>query len=404
MAVDYLKYMGKFFKGLLVVLSAALILSGCGKSTSEAENSKLKTESETRTAEEEIIEAETEVIGNMNLKYAREFTVTYYDDDYALVSISDGSRYVVVPEGGEVKNLGFADATIIQRPCRSIYLAASSAMDLFRELDSLDLIKACSTTADDYAIAEAAERIENGDIKYVGKYSAPDYESLLQMDTDLVIESTMILHTPRVKEELESLEMPVLIDRSSYEAEPLGRLEWIKLYGLLTGKEEQAEAFFEEQIASIDDMDEVEEAERKSVVFFYISSNGYVNVRKPNDYISKMIAMAGGEYALDSIKIDEENALSTINISWEDFYVYAKDADILIYNKTVNDGISSIKELVDKNPMFEEFKAVQDGRVYCSTNNMYQEASKIGEMIVEMKKIMKGDNNNLKYICFIGED
>ena len=51
----------------------------------------------------------------------------------------------------------------------------------------------------------------------------------------------MILHTPEVKEQLEHFGIPVLVERSSYESDPLARMEWIKLYGILLGREEQAE-------------------------------------------------------------------------------------------------------------------------------------------------------------------
>ena len=47
-----------------------------------------------------------------------------------------------------------------------------------------------------------------------------------------------------LKEKLEELGIPVLVDHSSYEPNPLGRTEWVKLYGLLTGHEEEAEAAF----------------------------------------------------------------------------------------------------------------------------------------------------------------
>ena len=53
----------------------------------------------------------------------------------------------------------------------------------------------------------------------------------------------MILHTPKVQEMIEDLDIPVFIDRSSYETHPLGRTEWIKLYGAMMDKEEEAYSF-----------------------------------------------------------------------------------------------------------------------------------------------------------------
>lgn len=47
--------------------------------------------------------------------------------------------------------------------------------------------------------------MEDGDIIYAGKYSAPDYEMILNENCGLAIENTMILHTPEVKEQMENL-------------------------------------------------------------------------------------------------------------------------------------------------------------------------------------------------------
>lgn len=93
--------------------------------------------------------------------------------------------------------------------------------------------------------------MENGSILYAGKYSEPDYERIVSEGCGLAIENTMILHSPEVKEKLESFGIPVLVDHSSYEAHPLGRTEWIRLYGVLTGKEKEAEAAFAKQEAAL---------------------------------------------------------------------------------------------------------------------------------------------------------
>ena len=333
-------------------------------------------------------------VEKMDLQYATEFSIDVYENGYASIHVTDGNSYVLVPEGYPKVYLDDESATFIHMPCDSIYLAASSVMDLLNVLDCTDKIKACSTKASDYADSEIKDKIETGAINYVGKYSAPDYEKLIDLNVNLAIESTMIYHSPKIKEELQNIGIPVFVERSSYEKNPLGRVEWIKLYGLLSGKQDEANRIFDEQIKSVNNVidtlsnlienDANQGANTPKVVFFYLSSNGYVNVRKPGDYVSKMIEIAGGQYAFDSLKIDEENALSTVNISWEDFYVYAKDADVLIYNGTIDGGIISKEDLIKQNAMFADFKAVKENRVYCSNNNMYQETSKIGNIIYEL--------------------
>ncbi len=54
-----------------------------------------------------------------------------------------------------------------------------------------------------------------------------------------------------MKEQLERFGIPVLVERSSYESSPLARMEWIKLYGILLGKEALAEEVFARQAQRI---------------------------------------------------------------------------------------------------------------------------------------------------------
>lgn len=359
---------------IITILLGCMLLVACAKSDAQ--------------------KAQISCIGSLNLEYATQFSVDYYTDGYVHIHVEDGNEYVLIPEGEKDTDLGISGATLIHLPCESIYLAASSAMDLFLQMDALDTIATCSTTAEDYTMENVSEKIKSNEISYVGKYSSPEYETILSSGCNLAIESTMIYHTPKVKEQLETLGIPVLVERSSYEEHPLGRLEWIKLYGVLLGEEEMAEAFFEEQVEAVKQVEKKCETQeqKKSVACFYVSANGYINVRKPGDYLTKMISIAGGSYALEAIELDEENALSTVNINWEEFYKEAIDADILIYNGTVDGGVKSIEELLAKNSLFADFKAVKEGNVWCTNMNMFQESSKIADIIMDFYAVISGDD------------
>ena len=130
-------------------------------------------------------------------------------------------------------------ARLVPAVLGQIYLVATATMDMFRMLGALPDIRFSGTDASGWYIPEAKEAMENGSILYAGKYSEPDYERIISEGCGLAIENTMILHSPEVKEKLESFGTPVLVDHSSYEAHPLGRTEWIRLYGVLTGKEKR---------------------------------------------------------------------------------------------------------------------------------------------------------------------
>ncbi len=325
---------------------------------------------------------------SMELSYAERFSADYYEGGYALLAIEDGGRYLVVPEGKEAPEGLTEDITVLQKPLDTMYLVATSAMDYFAALDGIGSLRLSGTQEDGWYIPEAKEAMENGELLYAGKYSAPDYERIVSEGCDLAIESTMIYHTPEVQEMLEDFGIPVLVERSSYEPHPLGRAEWIKLYAVLLGKEELAEQLFAEQTEKLEEVLDGEKT-GKTVAFFYISSNGYVNVRKTNDYVAKMIDLAGGEYVFRDLG-DEENALSTVNMQMEDFYAGAKDADVLIYNSTIDGQIASLDELLEKSALLADFRAVQEGNVWCTTQNLFQKTTGLADMIVDIHAVLNG--------------
>lgn len=321
-----------------------------------------------------------------NLEYATLYSVEEYDP-YTLITIQDDGRYLIVPEQEKIPSNLPDDIVVLKQPIENVYLVSTSVMDMLREIGALDHIRLTGTKAQDWYIDEAVDLINQEKIVYAGKYSQPDYELILNENCNLAIENTMIYHNPEVKEKLISIGIPVFVERSSYEPDPLGRLEWIKLYGLLFGKEEAAQTYFDTQVKNVLPIMEKEQT-GKTMAFFYITSNGAVNVRKPNDYISKMIKLAGGEYVLHDILEEEDNALSTMNMQMEDFYAAAKDADVLIYNSTTVGELENIDDLLEKSPLFKDFLAVKEGNVYCTSSNFFQKSTGICELIEDMNKVL----------------
>ena len=391
----------KFYK-MLCVLTAAVFCMTAPAVVQAAQNKK-----QTEAAQEEEIEDREiaqELAGmkydhSLELQYADQFAVDYYEGGYALITIAGGERFLLVPEDKEAPEGLDADISVIQKPVQNIYLVATSAMDLFCALDGLDSISLSGTNADGWYIDKAKKAMEDGDIAFAGKYSAPDYELILSKNCDLAIESTMIYHQPEVQEKLEKFGIPVLVEHSSYESHPLGRTEWIKLYGVLLGKEDQAQKLFQEQV---DKLKSVEDSENtgKTVAFFYINSMGAANVRKSNDYVSKMIELAGGEYIFHD-PAEDDIALSTMNMQMEEFYAKAKDADYIIYNSTIDGELDSIDELLAKSSLLADFKAVKDGNVWCTGQNLFQETMGLATMIEDIHTMLTSDDPKLDSLTYM---
>lgn len=335
------------------------------------------------------------------LSYAEQYTLDRFEQGYVLITIAGKDRFLVVPKGMQIPENLESDICVIYQPADHIYLAASAVMDMFRSLDGLDAIRLSGTDADGWCMEQVTEAMESGDILYAGKYNAPDYELILSEGCSMAIENLMIDHSPEVREKLESFGIPVIVDYSSYESHPLGRVEWVKLYGVLLGKEAEAEAVFDEQMHILerieqDGNDQGDAAEQKTVAFFYITNNGAANVRRSSDYVPKMIELAGGKYIFDELG-DGESHSSTLTMQIEEFYATAKDADYIIYNSTIDGELETVEELIDKCGLLADFRAVQEENVYCTTRNLYQESMSIGYMIDDIHRMLAGDEG-MRYL------
>lgn len=378
--------MKKQLTAIFLVIMAACLLTACAGSGNPSSGEKDTDISSALTYE-----------GSMELSYAEQFSVDYYNDDYTLVTIPESGRFLVVPEGKAAPDDLDADIVVLQEPVENIYLVASAVMDMFVSMDALDTVRFSALKTDSWYIEEAAAAMEAGDILYAGQYSAPDYEQILSESCGLAIENTMIYHTPEVKEQLEKFGIPVLVDYSSYESSPLGRTEWVKLYGVLTGKEQEAEEAFAQEAAAFESIKEAEKS-GKTVAFFYITSNGEANVRKSSDYLPKMIEMAGGSYVFAHLGDEDDTASSTVTMQMEEFYASAKDADYIIYNSTIDGELNSVEELLGKSSLLGNFKAVQEGNVFCTTKNLYQSSMELGTIISDIHKMLTGEEDSLTYI------
>lgn len=371
---------------LTALLAALLLLAFTGCAANPAQP-----ESTSSPAQADETQADFQVESAYPLEYAKEFTVDECTGGTRLITIQN-ARYLVVPENSTVPNGLSEDITVLQKPLKNVYLVSTSAMDPILKLDALSAVTLSGTSAENWYLPEAKEAMENGEISYAGKYSAPDYEFIVSANCGLAIENTMIYHTPEVKEQLEKFGIPVLVERSSYESDPLARMEWVKLYGILFDKEAEAETFFNEQVQRIQPLLE-QDATGKTAAFFSVTSNNLVTVRKSNDYVAKMMGMAGGEYIFSDLS-DNGNNLATINLSLEEFYAGAKDADVLIYNSTIEGKIETTEQLLSKCPMLADFKAVQNGNVWCTTQSLFQESMELPDLILDMNRVFTAESPN----------
>ena len=345
---------------------------------------------------------------SMELSYAENFAVDYYEGGYKLLTTRlNGDRILIVPKHQQAPKDAEALVSpsaegepgkliVLQEPVKNLYLVASSVMDMFAQLDSMDAISMCGLKEEDWYIPAAKQAMKDGTLLYAGKYSQPDYELLLSQNCSMAIENSMIYHTPEVMEKLGEFGIPTLVEYSSYEEHPLGRVEWVRFFGALLDQEEKADQLFEKQKEALKRV-ETEESTGKTVAFFYITSNGLVQVRQSTDYIPKMIELAGGKYVFENLG-DPDSRRSTVNLQLEDFYDGAQDADFLVYNTTIDRQVQTLEDLLKKCSLLKDFKAVKNHQVWCTTEDMYQQSMSAGNLIEDFHRMLTGDDKETRYL------
>ncbi len=130
------------------------------------------------------------------------------------------------------------------------------------------------------------------------------------------------------------------------EAHPLGRCEWIKVYGALLGKSEEAEALFAAQKKYLDAVAEMEETGEKTVAFSTSTPLGKRCAAAAATMFQNDRPGRGRE-CVPGLENDG-SARSTVTMEMEKFYEEARDADVVIYNSTLGGDVQTLEELLGK--------------------------------------------------------
>ncbi|WP_455137921.1 ABC transporter substrate-binding protein [Thermophilibacter sp.] len=338
-----------------------------------------------------------EPTGSLALAHATQFTVDTYDGGLALACLASGDRLLVVPEGADAPDGLADDVAVIRQPLANVYLVSTGMICLVDAIGALDAIGVSSVRAEDSPADDFSARLEDGRIAYGGLYRAPDYELITSAGCPLAIENTNIDHVPEVRSKLEELGVTVLMEQSSREPDMLGRLEWIKLMGLLFDRADEASAVFDDVSSRVEAASD-EPASGRTVAFFYINEDGAAVTRRAGDYFSQMIEAAGGTYVSFDAEGAADSSPTTVTVEMEAFYAGARDADVIIYNGTIDDGVATLADLVAKNSLLADFSAVQSGDVWACDSLLYQRMTDMPEIISDIRCALEGTGEPTRFL------
>ena len=317
-----------------------------------------------------------------SIKHATKFNVEYLDNGVKLVTDGADRKLLLVPKEGK-KPEGYDDIPVIKTPIDNALLCSSIHTSLIRPLDVFDSVGGVTTyDVDKGHIDEINERMKKGSITYVGKNTALDYELIKAKKPEVAF----IISTDVAKlgAKFEELGIPYVVESSSLESHPLGRMEWIKFMSLFYNKEAEADKYLQKAEDTVKRVSEKTKGKDKPVVTAGVIHDGKFSIRLGGSYQSKMYDIAGGDYTFKDFESDKTGASS---ITFEEFYAKSTNADIYVFEGMGKSRPETIKEFVNQAPIIENMKSIQNGELWSSQPWWSQSVDKLDEIIEDLAAI-----------------
>lgn len=281
--------------------------------------------------------------------------------DYYLLSDSD-----ILPEGAD-------PSMVIKTPVTSVVCMSTTHIAMISRLGFTSTISAVSGSR--YVTdSELLKRISDGKVADIGYDSNLNSELIASLEPDVVLVYGVGAESAGYLSKIRNSGIPLLYISDFLETDPLARAEWLKVYGLLYERNEEADRIFE-NIAGEYEVLRQEIAGKTETLPVVMSGLPYKDtwfISPGNSYIGKLISDAGGEYLWK----DRESA-STIPMSLENVYVNAINADIWINSgsaETLGDIISVDVRLGDLKPVKRSMVFNNDARQLPGGGNAYWES------------------------------
>lgn len=323
------------------------------------------------------------------LSYARHLTIVKYDG-YTVVKLIDPwnegktlHTYALVPKGRKGDDLttrmaGLAgkEATVVRTPiersvvfttvhCALLYdLKAEQAISGVCDLKYIDIPDVQRRTAAPLSKANPHPIVD------CGNGMSADVEKIIDLKPQALLISPFENSGGYGK--LEEINIPIIETADYMETSALGRAEWMKFYGMLYGKEKEAEALFEKvdrnyQIlkatAAHSKVSRSVITEKKTGSVWYVPGGKSV--------IGEMLKDAGAHYPFAG-----DTHSGSISLPFETVLDKAGEADVWLYK--YNEHPATLQELLAEYHGYKELKAFHTGMVFacdCTRRPYFEEVS-----------------------------
>jgi iron complex transport system substrate-binding protein len=290
-------------------------------------------------------------------KYAKNFQIIRFND-YQKVIISNpihqsNLEYYLVDIKKEIPE-EIAHQKIIRTPVNKIVVSSTTHIAM---LELLGVENSLIGFPQTYFVSseKTRERINRGLVKELGNVQQLNTEILLTIKPNLIM-SFEITGSNKTMQELDKKGFNILVNTDWLEETPLGRTEWIKLYGALFNRQEKADSLFKTiENNYLEAVKLAQKATSKPTILSGIVFNDVWNLPAGKSMEAQFLRDAHTDYLWSNTKGN-----GSLSLSIEAVLDKAKNADIWI-----SPGIyTSVDDLTNSNSLYKHFKALQNKQVY----------------------------------------
>lgn len=339
-------------KTWLALLLLVLTLAGCGKQ-------------DEAPAEVPEDQEPTEDSGppGLGIERAENFAIQYLPDGVKLLFDSAGRELLLVPEGARAPE-GYQNAARITTPVRRAMFTSATQVGFLEALEDESLygsIAALSIEEDRWTSQAVLDGFASGQTAYISPetWLAGEIEAVTAAAPELVFLDLSGEEGAALAALLDGAGIPYAAAAGWPEAGSEAQLEWMKFFAAFYNLDQEADILYDAKVEQLEEryaeLSAIPERQRP-VVAFCSAEGGVAYTQAGGSAIARQLERAGAVYALG--ELEGEGA---VELSMEEFFNQCKDADVLIYASTPRNMAGT---LLDEDPLFGEFKAYQEGRVF----------------------------------------
>ena len=305
------------------------------------------------------IKAKSEITTTNTVKYANGFSIENYSN-YSIITVknpwpkaSKTYQYILKKKNGIIPD-SLKNNIVINVPIQSIVVTSTTHIPSLEMLNEEKTLLGFPNLA--YVSSEKVRAlIDAKKIKELGNNQSLNTEVLIDLQPDVIIGYGLDNNNPTL-DNLEKSGMKVLLNGDWNEQTPLGKAEWIKFFGALYDKQEQAGYLFSNiEYNYLKTIEIAKKAIAKPTILAGDIFEGKWYLPSGTSWGSLILKEANTNYLWK-----ETTGTGSLSLSFETVFEKAKDADFWI----TSGQFSTLKEMTEANPHYGQFKAFQNKNVY----------------------------------------